>query len=87
MNKSAMVRARIEPGLKKKAESILSRVGISSTEFIRLAYSQVVLRQGIPFEARIPNADTQKAIAEAREGRGRDYDSPEEFYRAMGRRK
>lgn len=82
-----MVRARIEPGLKKKAEGILSRVGISSTEFIRLAYSQVVLRQGIPFEARIPNRETQKAITEARKGRGRAYDSPEEFYRTMGRKK
>jgi DNA-damage-inducible protein J len=82
-----MVRARIEPGLKKKAEGILSRVGISSTEFIRLAYSQVVLRQGIPFEARIPNAETRKAIAEAREGRGHVYDSPDEFYLAMGRKK
>ncbi len=38
-------------------------------------YKQVSLRKGIPFPVEIPNEVTQAAIKEAREGKGRRYES------------
>jgi len=46
--------------LKAEAESILDQIGLSSSDAIRMFYKQITLRKGLPFEARIPNATTQK---------------------------
>ena len=69
MSKTAMIRARMEPGLKEEAERLLAEVGLSPTEAIRLFYRQVSLQGGLPFEVRIPNAATRAAVAEARSGK------------------
>jgi DNA-damage-inducible protein J len=58
MPKTAMIRARTEPALKKEAEGIFRELGISSTEAINLFYHQVALRKGLPFEVKIPNKTT-----------------------------
>lgn len=66
MSKTAMIRARMEPDLKDEAEAVLAQVGLSPTEAIRLFYRQVTLRQGLPFEVRVPNVATRQAIKQAR---------------------
>ncbi len=67
MTKTATVRARIEPGLKRDAEAVLSELGLSTSEAITLFLRQVTLRQGLPFPVQIPNQETRKAITEARD--------------------
>jgi DNA-damage-inducible protein J len=69
MPKTAMINARIEPGLKKEVEEIFSEVGLNQTEAITLFYKQVKLNSGLPFKIKIPNRETLKAIDEARKGR------------------
>ena len=64
--KTAFVRARIEPSIKKKAETVLSKIGISSSEAINVFYRRIVSDKGIPFSLNIPNAETRKAIANVR---------------------
>jgi DNA-damage-inducible protein J len=68
MNKTETVRARVEPQLKKEAESVLKALGLSPAEAIRLFYKQVTLRHGLPFAVEIPNAETRKAMRQALEG-------------------
>jgi len=68
--KGDRIQARIEPELKRSAEAIFNKIGISSGEAIRMFYSQVQLRGGIPFDVRIPNADTLKAMEELDSGKG-----------------
>jgi DNA-damage-inducible protein J len=70
MPKSAMIRARMEPGLKDRAEAMLEQLGLSATTAITLFYRQILQRRGLPFELRIPNAATQRAMQDARTGRG-----------------
>jgi len=62
MNKSAMVRARIEPDLKEHAEEVFQNLGISVTQAITIFYKQVELRNGLPFNVTIPNAVTMKTF-------------------------
>ena len=69
MTKTAMVRARIEPQLKEKAERVFSELGLSTTEAITLFYRQVDLRDGLPFDVVIPNRTTLETFEETDAGR------------------
>jgi DNA-damage-inducible protein J len=70
MSKSVYVRARIEPSIKAQAEDIFHRLGLTSAEAVCMFYMQVCLHDGLPFEVKIPNKETIKAINEARKGKG-----------------
>ena len=65
MAKTETIRARVEPDLKVQAERVLRELGLSATEAITLFYKQVVLRQGVPFDVSIPNAETVEALRQA----------------------
>jgi DNA-damage-inducible protein J len=64
MGKTGYITARIEPKLKARAARVLAAVGVSTTDAITMFLRQVVLRNGIPFEVRVPNTETKKAIEE-----------------------
>jgi DNA-damage-inducible protein J len=63
-----MVRSRISPELKRDAEVVLSHLGLTISDGIRLFLTQVALKRSIPFEIIAPNATT---IAAMREGESR----------------
>ena len=63
--KTRMIHARIDPKLKESAERVFSKIGISTTEAIRLFLKQVELHNGLPFPVAIPNAETIAAMMEA----------------------
>lgn len=69
MAKTAMIVARTEPALKADAEKVLKKLGLSTTEAINLFLSQIRLRKGLPFDVRIPNKTTLKAMKDAEEGK------------------
>lgn len=64
-SKTTTVRARLEPDLKEETELIFEQLGLSTTEAIRIFFKQVQLQQGLPFDLKIPNETTKKAISEA----------------------
>ena len=67
--KSAAIHSRIDPETKQKAETILHRLGMSPTEAIRMFYTQITLRNGLPFTVEIPNEETERALGDSRSGR------------------
>ena len=68
MAKTEMIRARVEPELKHRAEELLRELGLSATEAITLFYKQVTMHGGLPFEVKLPNAGTSEALREAQAG-------------------
>jgi DNA-damage-inducible protein J len=70
-SKSADVRARIEPDLKEQAQQVLAINGLSLSDAVRLFLRQVVIQGGIPFDIRIPNDTTRKALEESRSMTGK----------------
>ena len=64
IQKTQMIHARIDPRLKNSAERIFTRIGISTTEAIRLFLKQVELHKGLPFPVAIPNEETVAAMME-----------------------
>ena len=53
--KTATVLARMDPELKKQAETILDRLGIPASLLINMLYNQIVLTKGIPFKISVPD--------------------------------
>jgi DNA-damage-inducible protein J len=85
MAKTAMITTRVDPGLKNDAEKVLQKLGISTTEAINLFLSQVRLRKGLPFDVRIPNKTTLKALKDTREGRNlTECGDAEDMFRKLG---
>ena len=78
MPKDATINARVDKRLKAKAEKVLSAVGLSTTEVITMLLHQIVLRQGLPFDARIPNKETIEAMTELDAGKGERFDGTAE---------
>jgi DNA-damage-inducible protein J len=85
MAKTRNVTVRLDPELKEDAEQIFSQLGLSVSQAITLFYKQVQLHQGLPFEVRIPNATTRRALADA-EGRRNltRYGSTDELFADLG---
>ena len=69
MAAAEVVRARVETGLKQEATAVLSGMGLSVSDAIRLLLVRVVTDKALPFDVRIPNADTQAAMRDIQEGK------------------
>lgn len=80
MHKVATINTRIEPKLKSQAEAILHKVGLTSAEAVRLFYMQVCLHKGLPFEVKIPNEETIKAMHDADKRKTRKAKSVDDLF-------
>ena len=62
----ANINIRIDDQIKKNAENVFSKIGLTPTAAITLFYHQVIRTNSIPFElkANIPNKETLEAIEE-----------------------
>jgi DNA-damage-inducible protein J len=78
--KTATARARIRPEIKEEAESIIHDLGLSVSAAFELFYRQVILNNGLPFDVRIPNDATRKAIENVRAGRGKRFKTAEDLF-------
>jgi len=83
MHKVAMINTRIEPRLKSQAETILRKVGLTSAEAVRLFYMQVCLHKGLPFEVKIPNEETIKAMHSADKRKTHKAKSVDELFKDL----
>lgn len=69
------VRARIDTITKERAADALESMGLSISDAIRLLMLRVADEQRLPFEVRVPNRTTRKAIAELESGNGKLFRS------------
>ena len=58
---------RLEEDDYKEAKDILKYIGMSYSQAVNMFNRMVVLERGLPFEAKIPNEETRKAMKEAME--------------------
>lgn len=75
MPAAEVVRARIDADLKKEATAVLSGMGLSVSDAIRLLLVRVASEKALPFDVRVPNAETRAAMREARKGKVQRFDS------------
>ena len=62
MTIDTVVRARIDLQTKTQATTALTAMGLSISDFIRMALVKVARDQAIPFAVKVPNALTAKTL-------------------------
>ncbi len=75
MAAAEVVRARVDTGLKKEATAVLSSMGLSVSDAIRLMLVRVAADKALPFDLRAPNAETQAAMRDIQQGKVTRFDS------------
>jgi len=61
-----MIHVRVEPTLKKKAEMVLKKLGVTSGEAIRMFLTQIVIKNEIPFSINLESDDTKENYTEVK---------------------
>lgn len=85
MARTAMIRARTEQELKNETEKIFHLLGLTFTEAITLFLQQVRLHRGLPFEIKIPNKITIKAIKDMKKRQSlTESKDAEDMFRKLG---
>jgi DNA-damage-inducible protein J len=72
-----IVRARIDPEVKREASAVLAGMGLSLSDAIRLMLVRVAAERALPFAVRLPNAATREATRAAERGEVVRFDSVE----------
>ena len=74
-----VVRARIDKQVKAEAAAVLSAMGLSLSDAIRLLLVRVAQDKALPFAiaVKVPNAETRAAIAELETGHGERFTTVE----------
>lgn len=85
MSNDVVVQVRMDGKTKAKAEKIFKRLGMSTSEAVRIFFAQTVEEKGIPFRPHIPNAATRRALVADVEPMGEgdlveQWDNPREVY-------
>lgn len=66
MAATAFVRARIDERVRDEAAQVLAEMGLTVSDVVRMTLVRVARDKALPFDLRLPNAETRDAMAEAR---------------------
>jgi DNA-damage-inducible protein J len=83
MPANAVVRARIDEKTKKKATIVLKSMGLTPSAAFRLLMVRVAADRNLPFELRIPNAETVEAMNAGLRGEVTTVSSVEDLFREL----
>jgi DNA-damage-inducible protein J len=63
-----VVRARVSPELKREATDVLAAMGLSVSDYIRMALVRVAHDRAVPFAVEVPNALTAQTLRSSEQG-------------------
>jgi len=81
---TTMVHVRVDHRTKQRAAKTLAAMGISVSDAVRMLLVRVAEEKALPFEVRIPNAVTLKAMRVADRRKGKRLDSAGALFRDLG---
>jgi DNA-damage-inducible protein J len=68
---TTMVHIRVDQKTKQQAAKTLAAMGISVSDAVRMLLIRVAAEKALPFEVKVPNATTIKAMRAADRGKGK----------------
>jgi len=71
---------RIEESNYFQAKDILKKIGLTYSQAISIFNNMIVMKQGIPFDVKIPNQNTLKALDELDNNKGQQFSSITELF-------
>ena len=83
MAATAMIHVRVDEEVKAQAAETLASMGLSVSDAVRVFLKRVVVEKAMPFDVRVPNAETCAAMAEAEDivrDRNARFDTAQELF-------
>ncbi len=84
MASTTMVHVRVDEKVKEKAAETLAEMGMSVSDAVRMMLVRVAAEKALPFEVRVPNATTVKAMQAADRGKGKRFRSARKLFEDLG---
>lgn len=84
MAADSIVRARIDTATKERAAIALEAMGLSISDAIRLLMLRVADEQRLPFDVKVPNAESRRAMEDLNAGKGKRSDSAAALFKDLG---
>ena len=81
---SEIVRARIDLDTKERASAALADMGLSVSDAIRLLMLRIADEKRLPFEVKVPNSKTRRAMEELEAGKGKAFKSSSDLLKDFG---
>jgi len=71
---------RVDEESYTQAKEILSQIGLNYSQAISVFNNMIVLHKGLPFELKIPNNGTKKALIELENREGQTFKNVDELF-------
>ena len=77
----ATITIRVDEKVKKEAEELFHEMGLNMSTAMNIFLKRCIFEEGIPFELKIPNKKTLKALDDVNKGKGlsKEFDSIKEL--------
>ena len=80
---TTMVHVRVDEKTKQRATKTLAAMGMSVSDAVRMLLVRVAAEKALPFEVRVPNATTVKAMRTADKGKGKRHRSANALFKDL----
>jgi DNA-damage-inducible protein J len=81
---TTMVHIRVDEKVKERAAKALSTMGMSVSDAVRILLVRVAAEKALPFEVKVPNRTTVKAMEAADRGKGKRFKSAGALFEDLG---
>jgi DNA-damage-inducible protein J len=81
---TTMVHVRVDEKTKQRAAKTLAAMGISVSDAVRMLLVRVAAEKALPFDVKVPNATTVKAMRAADKGQGKRLKSAGALFKDLG---
>ena len=81
---TTMVHVRVDERVKNDAARTLAAMGMSVSDAVRMLLVRVAAEKALPFEVKVPNAATLKAMRELEAGKGRRSANADSLFKDLG---
>jgi DNA-damage-inducible protein J len=81
---TTMVHVRVDEKTKQRAAKALASMGISVSDAVRMLLVRVAAEKALPFDVRVPNATTVKAMRTADQGKDKRLKSAGAVFKDPG---
>ncbi len=81
---TTMVHIRIDQKTKVRATKTLAAMGMSVSDAVRMLLVRVVAEKALPFDVKVPNPITVKAMRAADRGKGKRHKSADALFKDVG---
>ena len=80
---TTMVHVRVDETTKQRAAKTLADMGISVSDAVRMLLVRVAAEKALPFDVKVPNATTVKAMRAADKGKGKRLKSATALFKDL----